>query len=74
MQLVGADVAGVILQKGGPGMQTVCDALVSQGIRLHEGKVCDTPSTGNLKCLKVFHVVPHKNKQMLGKTIAACLK
>ena len=75
MQLVGAGVAGAILQKGGPEMQTVCDALVSQGIRLHEGKVCDTPSTGNLKCLKVFHVVvPHKNKQMLGKTIASCLK
>ena len=75
MQLVGAGVAGAILQKGGPEMQTVCDALVSQGIRLHEGKVCDTPATGTLKCLKVFHVVvPHKNKQMLGKTIAACLK
>ena len=75
MQLVGSGVAGAILQKGGPEMQTVCDALVSQGIRLHEGKVCDTPSTGTLKCLKVFHVViPQKNKQMLGKTIAACLK
>ena len=75
MQLVGTGVAGAILRKGGPEMQTLCDALVSQGIRLQEGKVCYTPATGNLKCLKVFHiVVPQNHKQMLGKTVAACLK
>ena len=75
MQLVGTGVAGAILRKGGPEMQKICDALVSQGIRLQEGKVCDTPATGRLKCSKVFHiVVPQNHKQMLGKTVAACLK
>ena len=53
----------------------ICDALVSQGIQLQEGKVCDTPATGKLKSSKVFHiVVPQNHKQMLGKTVAACLK
>ena len=75
MQLLGTGVAGAILRKGGPEMQKICDALVSQGIQLQEGKVCDTPATGNLKCSKVFHiVVPQNHKQMLGKTVAACLK
>ena len=75
MQLVGTGVAGAILRKGGPEMQKICDALVSQGIRLQEGKVCDTPATGRLKCSKVFHIlVPQNHKQMLGKTVAACLK
>ena len=75
MQLEGSGVAGAILEKGGPEIQAVCDALVAQGIHLQEGKVCDTRATGNLKCSKVFHVVvPVSHKQMLGKTIAACLK
>ena len=75
MKLVGSGVAGAILQKGGPELQKICDALVSQGFRLQEGKVCDTPSTGNLKCFKIFHVViPHNDKHLLAKTIAACLK
>ena len=75
MKLVGSGVAGAILRKGGPELQKICDALVSQGFRLQEGKVCDTPSTGNLKCFKIFHVViPHNDKHLLGKTIAACLK
>ena len=75
MQLVGTGVAAAILQKGGPEMQKHCDDIVSQGIQLQEGKVCDTPSAGNLKCLKVFHVVvPQNHKQMLGKTVVTCLK
>ena len=75
MQLVGTGVAGAILRKGGPEMQKICDALVSQGIQLQEGKVCDTHATGRLKCSKIFHiVVPQNHKQMLGKTVAACLK
>jgi len=75
MQLVGSGVAGAILQKGGPEMQKACNAAVSQGFRLQEGKVCDTPSSGRLKCKHVFHiVVPQNQKQLLGKTVAACLK
>ena len=75
MKLVGSGVAGAILRKGGSELQKICDALVSQGFRLQEGKVCDTPSTGNLKSFKIFHVViPHNDKHLLGKTIAACLK
>ena len=75
MQLVGSGVAAAILRKGGPEMQTICDAVVSNGFQLQEGKVCDTPSTGNLKCKKVFHVViPQDDKQLLSKTIGACLK
>ena len=75
LKLVGSGVAGAILQKGGPQLQTICDNLVSQGFRLQEGKVCDTPSTGSLKCSKIFHVVvPQNDKHLLGKTIAACLK
>ena len=75
LKLVGFGVAGAIVRKGGPELQTICDTLVSQGFRLQEGKVCDTPSTGSLKCSKIFHVVvPQNDKHLLGKTIAACLK
>ena len=75
MQLVGSGVAGAILQKGGPDMQKVCDAVISQGFKLQEGKVCDTPATGQLKCKKIFHVVAtDDHNQLLGKTISACLK
>ena len=75
MQLVGTGVASAILRKGGPEMQKNCDTLVSQGIQLQEGKVCDTPSTGNLKCSKIFHIViPKNHKQMLARTVAECLK
>ena len=75
MQLVGSGVAAAILRKGGPEMQTLCNDIVSKGFLLQEGKVRHTPSTGNLKCSKVFHiVVPQNHKEMLGKTVAACLK
>ena len=75
MQLVGSGVAAAILRKGGPEMQALCNDVVSKGFLLQEGKVCHTRSTGNLKCSKVFHiVVPQNHKQMLGKTVAACLK
>jgi len=75
MQLVGSGVAGAILQKAGPEIQQACDAKVSKGFRLQEGKVCDTLSFGSLKCKHVFHiVVPQNQKQMLGKTVVACLK
>ena len=75
MQLVGSGVAAAILRKGGPEMQALCNDVVSKGFLLLEGKVCHTPSTGNLKCSKVFHiVVPQNHKEMLGKTVAACLK
>ena len=75
MQLLGSGVAGAILRKGGPDMQKVCDAVVSQGFKLQEGKVCDTPATGQLKCKKIFHVVATDDRnQVLGKTISACLK
>ena len=75
MKLVGSGVAGAILQKAGPELQIICDTLVSQGFHLQEGKVCDTPSTGSLKCFKILHVVvPQNDKHLLGKTIVACLK
>jgi len=76
MQLVGSGVAGAILQKGGPEMQKMCDAVLSQqGYKLQEGKVYDTPATGRLKCKKIFHIVATDDcNQLLGKTISACLK
>ena len=75
MQLVGSGVAAAISQKGGPKMQVLCNDIISKGFKLQEGKVYHTPSTGNLKCSKVFHVVvPQNHKQKLGKTVAACLK
>jgi len=75
MQLEGSGVAGAILRKGGPEIQKACNAAISQGFRLQEGKVYDTPSFGHLKCKRVFHVVvPQNQKQLLGKTVVACLK
>ena len=75
LQTVGSGVTAAILRKGGPEMQTICDALVPKLCQLQEGKVCDTPSIGNLKCKKVFHVViPQNDKQLLSKIIGACLK
>jgi len=73
MQLVGSGVAGAILQKGGPEMQKMCNTKVSKGFRLKDGKVCDTPSAGRLKCKRVFHVA-YNHKQSLVKAVDACLK
>jgi len=72
MRLVKSGVARAILKKGGPEMQKMCNAMVSQqGCKLQEGKVYDTRSTGQLKCKKIFHIV---TDDCIGKTISACLK
>ena len=75
MQRLNSGMAAAVLNKGGPELQVICNSFVLQGNHLQEGKVYDARATGNLKCRKVFFVVVlHNHKQMLGKTIAACLK
>jgi len=73
MQLLGSGVAGAVLQKAGPEMQKICNTIVSKGFRLKEGKMCDTPSSGRLKCKHVFHIA-YNQRQSLGKAVDSCLK
>ena len=73
MQLLGSGVAGAVLQKAGPEMQKICNTIVSKGFRLKEGKMCDTPSSGRLKCKRVFHIA-YNQRLSLGKAVDSCLK
>jgi len=73
MQLQGSGVAGAVLQKGGPEMQKICNTIVSKGFRLKEGEMCDTPSSGHLKCKRVFHIA-YNQRNSLGKAVDSCLK
>jgi len=74
IQLAGPGVSGALLKKGGKELQSVCDALTSQGVRLEEGRVVHTPATGALKCKFVFHIIfESKDHKKFLKTIDTCL-
>jgi len=75
IQLAGPGVSGALLKKGGKELQSVCDTLTSQGVRLEEGRVVHTPATGALKCKYVFHIVfESKDHKKFLKTIDSCLR
>ena len=75
LQLAGPGVSGALLRKGGQELQQQCDALISQGSQLEEGKVMHTKATGRLKCKSVFHTMfESRDPKKFMKTINACLQ
>ena len=74
LRLVGSAVASALARKAGPGLQAACDKLVSQGLKVSEGKVVDTPcaNMGSLQCKSIFHIA--FSKDMLEQTIYSCLE
>ena len=76
LQLASGAVSKAISQKAGPSMQQDCNMYIKQYKQLEEGKVCITQATGQLKCIKVFHVVAPSRKKAtaLNLTVTACLK
>ena len=76
LKLVGGGVAGALLKKAGPGLQSACDTLIAQGFKGIEGKVVETmcEGMGQLRCKSIFHIVfEGKDQRKLVKTVLACL-
>ena len=74
LKLVGSGVASALAKKAGPSLQSACDSLVRQGVKVAEGNVVETPcaNMGSLRCKSIFHIVFSKHK--LEQTIFACLE
>ena len=74
MTLEGTGVAGALLKKGGPALQSACDSMIAKQIRPGEGRVVETVCSGfgQLKCKSIFHIV-FQQKQFV-KTFIACLE
>ena len=74
MKLEGTGVAGALLKKGGPALQSACDSLIAQNIRPGEGRVVETVCSGfgQLKCKSIFHIVFDQKKFV--KTFTSCLE
>ena len=76
LNLAGAGaVSRDILRKAGQSLQTACNAIVTQGVILEEGKPVVTMATGDLRCHEVFHILFNSgDERRFVQTTLACLQ